>query len=138
LRQENIPTSAPERAVRPLRILVADDQRDIVLTLSMLLQADGYEVRGAYDGSEALSMARDFDPDVLILDIGMPGLTGYDVARALHAEHGANCPTLIAMTGYSSVPEQILAKVAGFHHHFGKPARPGAIAELLAEIPPRI
>jgi CheY-like chemotaxis protein len=126
-----------ERDVRALRILVADDEPDIVLTLSMLLRADGYEVRGACHGAEALETAREFDPDVWILDIGMPGLTGYDIARALRAQYGPKCPTLIAMTAYSSAQDQMLAKAAGFDHHFGKPARPRAIVAVLAGIPPR-
>jgi CheY-like chemotaxis protein len=124
--------------VRPLRILLADDERDTVLTLTVLLRHEGYEVRGVYDGSHVLEAVREFKPDVVVLDIGMPGINGYDLARLLRARYGDECPVLIAVTAYSKPSEKMLAQIAGFHHHFGKPVKPEVLSELLAKITPRV
>ena len=114
-----------------LRVLIADDERDQVATLALLLVDEGHEVREAYRGSEVLSMVRDFDPDVALIDIGMPGMTGYDVARELRQEFGKKRPLLIAVTGWKQSSDRILAKLAGFDHHLAKPYEPQALLELL-------
>jgi DNA-binding response OmpR family regulator len=119
-------------AARPLRVLVADDERDAANTLLKVLYHEGYDVRAAYDGAEVLQAAREFHPDVVILDIGMPQLSGYDVARALRARyHGV---VLVAVTGWKQSTDKILARMAGFDHHFGKPCDPRAILELLGTL----
>ena len=115
-----------------LRVLVADDERDAANTLARLLEHEGYEARAAYDGAEALRVAPDFTPDVVILDIRMPGLNGYDVARALRARNGEI--VLIAVTGWKQKTDRIFAEVAGFDHHFGKPCEPQAIIDLLGRL----
>lgn len=114
-----------------LRILIADDEPDTVVTLKVLLEEEGHDVIGVHDGGDVLREARKSPPDAVILDIGMPGLNGYDVARALRAMYGQACPTLIAVTAYASAPDKLVGKDAGFHHHFGKPV---ALDELLAAL----
>ncbi|MGH8222394.1 MAG: response regulator [Woeseiaceae bacterium] len=116
---------------RTLRILVADDEPDTVATLTVLLEEEGHEVIGVHDGGDVLREARKSPPDAVILDIGMPGLNGYDVARALRAMFGKACPTLIAVTAYATAPDKLVGKDAGFHHHFGKPV---VLHELLAAL----
>ena len=117
---------------RRLRILVADDERDQVATLAAILQDEGHEVREVYRGSEVLRIARDFDPDVALIDIGMPGMTGYDVARELRQEYGQQRPLLVAVTGWKQSSDRILAKLAGFDHHLAKPFESTALLDLLA------
>ena len=116
----------------PLRVLVADDERDTADSLFRILYHEGYEVRAAYDGAEALQVAREFHPDVVILDIGMPQVSGYDVARALRARYAG--VVLVAVTAYKQSTDKILAQIAGFDRHFGKPCDPNAIVNLLADI----
>lgn len=117
--------------VRRLRILVADDERDQAATLSMLLADEGHEVREVYRGSEVLRVVRDFDPDVALIDIGMPGMTGYDAARELRQVLGGTRPLLVAVTGWKQSSDRILAKLAGFDHHLAKPFDPKALIELI-------
>ena len=116
----------------PLRVLVADDERDTADSLLRILYHEGHEVRTAYDGAEALQVAREFHPDVVILDIGMPQVSGYDVARALRARFAG--VVLVAVTAYKQSTDKILAQMAGFDQHFGKPCDPNAIVKLLAGI----
>jgi DNA-binding response OmpR family regulator len=108
-------------ARRTLRVVIVDDDPDTVDTLSVVLQHEGHEVVGVYDSAQALAMTRKMKPDAVILDIGMPGLNGYDVARALKAEHGERCPTLIAVTAYSRESEKLIGRAVGFDYYFGKP-----------------
>ena len=122
-------------AAGPLRVLVADDERDTADTLARILHHQGYDVRTAYDGAQVLREAWKFFPDVVILDIGMPQLSGYDVARALRAR--ISRVVLIAVTAWKESTDKILAQMAGFDHHFGKPCDPRAIVELLGNLKPR-
>ena len=117
-----------------LRILVADDERDQVATLALLLIDEGHEVREVYRGSEVLRMVHDFDPDVALVDIGMPGMTGYDVAREIRQVFGNGRPLLIAVTGWKQSSDRILAQLAGFNHHLSKPFDPKALLELIAPL----
>lgn len=119
-------------AARSLRILVADDERNIADSLEKLLALEGHEVRVAYDGAGVLRAAERFDPQVAILDVEMPELGGYDVARALRARHRGI--VLVAVTGWKQGTDKIFARMAGFDHHFGKPCDPRAIVELLATL----
>jgi len=120
---------------RRLRIVVADDDRDAVLTLATVLEHEGHEVREVYRGSEVLRMVREFDPDVALIDISMPGMTGYDVAREIRQIFGKPRPTLIAVTGWKKTSDKILAQIAGFDHHLAKPFESDALLALLAEVP---
>ncbi|HET7672705.1 MAG TPA: response regulator [Burkholderiales bacterium] len=120
---------APSR--RRLRVLVADDERDQVATLALLLADEGHQVREVYRGSEVLRMVRDFDPDVALIDIGMPGMTGYDVAREIRQIYGKERPLLVAVTGWKKSADKILATLAGFDHHLAKPFAPAQLFELI-------
>jgi CheY-like chemotaxis protein len=118
----------------PRRVLIADDDRDGALTLSTLLQLEGYEVRAVHGGQEALDAAREFQPDACLLDIGMPKITGYEAARRLRQRYGDDCPVLIAVTGWKQASDKILASLAGFDHHVAKPYDPADIVNLLARL----
>ena len=116
---------------RMLRILLADDDRDSTLSLSTLLKLEGYEVRHVYDGDATLLAVREFEPDVVLVDIGMPKLNGYDVARAVRERYGKEGPVLVALTGWKQASDRILATLAGFNHHVAKPYDPGALLALI-------
>jgi CheY-like chemotaxis protein len=129
---ENRPAAQGAARARPrLRILVADDERDTVTTLAAILQDEGHEVREVYRGAEVLRLVQEFDPDVALIDIGMPGMTGYDVARELRQRYGKSRPMLIAVTGWKQSSDKILAKLAGFDHHLAKPFDPQALLRLI-------
>ncbi len=122
-----------------LRILVVDDNRDSATTLQMLLRLTGNDARTAYDGITAVAEAEEFRPDVMLLDIGLPGMTGHDVARQLRQQPwGANM-VLIAMTGWSMDEDRERSEQAGFDHHLVKPVEPDALMRLLVSLsnPPR-
>jgi CheY-like chemotaxis protein len=126
----------PKPNVQPLRVLIADDDRDGTATLLMLLELEGYVVRAVHGGQEALDQAREFKPDVVLLDIGMPKITGYEAARRLRQRYGDECPVLIAITGWKQASDKILASLAGFDHHVAKPYEPAALISLLAKVRP--
>lgn len=122
------------RTRRRLRILVADDERDQVTTLAAILEDEGHDVREVYLGAEVLRMVREFDPDVALIDIGMPGMSGYEVARELRQELGKLRPLLIAVTGWKQSSDRILAKLAGFDHHVAKPFESKTLLDLIAPL----
>lgn len=128
--------SAPNVGAGPRRVLIADDDRDGTLTLSTLLQLEGYEVRAVHGGQEALDATREFRPHVCLIDIGMPKITGYEAARRLRQRYGDDCPVLVAVTGWKQASDKILASLAGFDHHVAKPYQPGDILSLLARLAP--
>jgi CheY-like chemotaxis protein len=113
---------------------VADDDRDAVLTLMMLLRHEGHDVRGVYSGDDVAKVSRELRPDVIILDITMPGMSGYELARTLRARYGDACPVLIAVTAWDKSADRVLSEVADFNHHFGKPVDPQALMQLLATL----
>jgi DNA-binding response OmpR family regulator len=115
-----------------LRILVVDDEPDAVTTLIMLLEDEGYEVRGLQRGREVLRALEDFDPDVVLLDIAMPDMSGYEVAQEIRRKYGLVRPRLIAISGrYKQGSDKVLAEIVGFNHHVAKPYEPGALLALL-------
>ena len=119
------------------RILVADDDKDTVLSLTTLLREEGYNVRGVYRGSEVLQAVFHFAPDIVLLDIGMPHMSGYDVARTLRERYGSARPVLIAVTGRAGALDRAQSHAAGFEHHVAKPYDPRALLALLASVAPR-
>lgn len=125
-------TTAPGKS---RRILVVDDLVDTADTMAELLELFGHEVRTAYGGMEALAVARDFRPELVLLDIGMPGMDGYETARRLRAEHGENM-LLVALTGYARETDRQMTREAGFNHHLAKPVAPEALRELLTRKEP--
>ncbi|HZE59343.1 MAG TPA: response regulator [Burkholderiales bacterium] len=123
---------------RRLRVLIAEDDRDAAATLEALLRDEGYETRCVFRGREVVGTARDFAADVVLLDIGMPGMDGYDIARVFRKLYASAAPTLIAVTAWQKSADKLMAKHAGFDHHVGKPYDPKALLDLLAETaPPR-
>ena len=116
---------------RPLRILVADDDQDTVLSLTMLLEEAGHEVKGTQKGEEVVSHMRHFDPDAVLLDIGMPDRNGYDVARLIRKRSSGRRPLLIAVTAWNKASDRMLAELAGFDHHLAKPYDPKTLLSLL-------
>lgn len=118
---------------RALRVLVADDNRDTVLTLATLLREEGHDVRAAHTGTDVIRIARLHRFDVVILDIEMPEMSGYAIAQELRTHYyGTNPPLLIAISGKWNRPsEKLLARAVGFDHHFEKPCDPNTLLELL-------
>jgi CheY-like chemotaxis protein len=112
--------------------LIADDNRDAADSLSLLLELSGHEVRVAHLGQTALSLAQTFRPDVAFLDIGMPDMSGYEVARALRQEPWATSLQLIALTGWGQEDDRRRALEAGFDLHLTKPVDPDLLQRLIA------
>jgi CheY-like chemotaxis protein len=117
---------------RGCKVLVADDNRDAAETLARFLEACGHEVRIAHDGLAAIAECERFEPQVAVLDIGMPGADGYAVARRLRARDTAR-PRLIALTGWGQEHDRTRALAAGFDYHLTKPADPLAVNELIVK-----
>jgi PAS domain S-box-containing protein len=120
----------------PRRVLVVDDNQDAAESVALLLELWGHHVRIAYDGRSALKEAPDFLPEVILLDIGLPGLDGYEVARQLRRDSRLDRALLIAMTGYGQDRDRLRSLDAGFSHHLVKPVDPAILRELLAQIDP--
>ena len=118
------------------RILVADDEQDTVLTLNALLRAEGYETQGVYRGAEVAAVVGAFDPDVVLLDLGMPDRSGWDVARDIRALRGHQRPVLIAISGLynQQAVDRFLGTVAEFNHYIAKPYDPLALLRLLRRV----
>jgi PAS domain S-box-containing protein len=132
-------SSEPEDAgeLSRRRVLVVDDNVDAADSLAMLLRQAGQDVQTTYDGPSALTRAREYRPDLVILDIGMPGMDGYEVARRMREEPQFDRLVLVALTGWGQDEDRLLSGEAGFDHHMVKPVEPKALRELLAALPPR-
>ena len=117
-----------------LKVLVVDDNVDAALTLSMILEALGHVTRVAHDGYGALEAARAFRPCVAFLDIGMPGMSGYDTARAIRAMEELDGIVLVALTGWGAESDRQRSSEAGFDHHLTKPVQLAVVEELLARL----
>lgn len=115
-----------------LRVLVVDDCPDTVLSLQFLLGLWGHETRAAADGPAALQAAASYRPDVVLLDIRLPGLDGYEVACRLRAHPATTRTTLVAATRYGTAADRAAARRAGFDHHLLKPFDLGDLERLLA------
>ncbi|WOD13949.1 ATP-binding response regulator [Paraburkholderia kirstenboschensis] len=127
------PGLVPLRAVRALRVLVVDDSMASAESVALFLEMQGYEVSCAYDGPSALVLARSFRPQVTILDIGLPGMTGYEVARRMREDTDMQGCLLIALSGYGQEGDRQNSKAAGMDHHLIKPADLDALTELIAK-----
>jgi PAS domain S-box-containing protein len=128
-----LPAPAPVRR----RVLVADDNQDAADSLGMILEMSGHDVRVVHDGLAALAVAQSFRPDTVLLDIGMPQLNGYEVARALRQEPWGGGITLIALTGWGQERDRQKAMDAGFDRHLTKPVDPDALESLMRSHPHR-
>jgi CheY-like chemotaxis protein/two-component sensor histidine kinase len=114
------------------RVLVVDDNRDAAESLAMMLRLDGHEVQVAHDGPAALEAARAFGPEVVLMDIGLPRMSGHEVAARLSQQPHDGERLLVAMTGYGQDEDRRRSREAGFHHHLVKPVDPQALRDLLA------
>lgn len=133
----SVPAPAPKPAApkdgRRRRVLVVDDNRDSVETLGTLLRILGHDVRTARDGAEGLAAAEEFQPEVVLLDIGMPGMSGYEVAAQLRRKPGGKEMMILALTGWGQDEDRRRSREAGFDHHFVKPVNPDDLHSLLVQ-----
>jgi CheY-like chemotaxis protein len=113
------------------RVLVAEDIPDAAEMMRLMLEGMGHDVRVAADGVQAVAMAREFDPQVVLLDIGMPRMDGYEAARQIRATLGRRV-VLVALTGWGQEEDQRRAHDAGFDRHVTKPAEPDVLKSLIA------
>jgi CheY-like chemotaxis protein len=125
---------AVNQASRPLKVVIADDNIDAAESLATVLQLGGHKTVIAYDGYDALKQILESRPEVAFLDIGMPGLTGYEVAKMIRNTPGLESAVLVALTGWGAGHDQAKAKEAGFDHHLTKPADIAAINTLLTAL----
>jgi CheY-like chemotaxis protein len=123
----------PQGPVRPLRILVADDNRDVVESLALLLELTGYRVEKAYDGLQAVEMAERCRPDLALLDIGMPNLHGYEACRRIREHPWGRDMLLVALTGWGQEEDRRRSERAGFNSHLVKPVDRSDLLRLMAE-----
>ncbi len=126
--------SAPASVARPLRVLVVDDNRDAADSLKVLLESANQDVRVAYDGSSAVDLMQDFQPELVLLDIGMPHMDGYEAARLMRAMELETRPTLVALTGWGQASDKQSATAAGFDQHFTKPVNPDDLFGFIASL----
>ena len=113
------------------RLLVVDDNKDAAESMSMLLEMWGHEVAFAYDGPSALRTAEKWQPEAVFLDIGLPGMDGYEVAERLRELPQAKDAVLIAITGYGQEDDRLRSRRAGIAHHLVKPVAPDAMRNLI-------
>jgi CheY-like chemotaxis protein len=121
----------PRKTDKPLRILVVEDNRDSADCLRLLLELSGYEVAVAYSGHDGVQAAEQYQPDVVLCDIGLPGLDGYGVARTLRDNPTTAKARLIAVTAYGQDDDRRRSHEAGFEQHLVKPVDPDALQSLL-------
>src|ERR687888_1648827 len=124
-------TEIRNEAAQPCRVLVVDDNEDSVESLAMLLRMLGHEVATANDGEQALTVAEGFRPDVAILDIGLPKLNGYDLAKQMRARPWARDVVLVALTGWGQDQHRRRSAESGFNHHLTKPVELEVLQQIL-------
>jgi len=128
-------SSDPSASPRRVRVLVVDDERDIVMTLSALLADEGYQVCGVYKGRDALDAMQDFDPAVVLIDLALPDMSGWEVARQIRIRYGDERHKLVSITGrYKQGSDKVLGQMAGFDYAMDKPCDPKALIRLLEKI----
>lgn len=126
-RQSHSGTAAPSR------VLIVDDHKDLADSLAAVLRLQGDETRPAYDGQQALDVARHFEPDMIVLDLNMPVMDGYCAAESLRSERGWSV-ILVAMTGAPEWETMELASISGFDAHLGKPVDPQDLERVFKRI----
>jgi CheY-like chemotaxis protein len=120
-------SKAPSR-----RVLIVDDNEDAANSLAMILQLSGHETASVYTAADALQRAADFKPDVVLLDIGLPGMDGYEVAQKMRELPGLRDIRLVAVTGYGRSDDRLRARDAGFDDHLTKPVEYAVLERTLA------
>jgi CheY-like chemotaxis protein len=118
-----------------VRIMIVDDNRDAADSLASLLQLDGHETRVVYSAQSALECAPEFRPKLVLLDIGLPGMDGYELARQLRATPGADAAELVAVTGYARSEDERRTRAAGFNAHLVKPIDFGCLERIISKLP---
>jgi CheY-like chemotaxis protein len=116
------------------RVLIVDDNRDAAELLALMLMNLGFACRSAFDGPAALTMAEEFQPNAILLDLGMPGMNGLEVARRLRADKRFQNLLLIALTGWDKEEDRRETRDAGFDHHLAKPVAVDTLLEMLGSI----
>lgn len=134
VREEAIPNDESIIQQKSRRVLIADDNQDAANMLKLVVKMLGNEVRTAHDGQEAIEVAAEFLPDMILLDIGMPKMDGCEAARHIREQDWGKNMVLVALTGWGQDQDRQRTKDAGFNHHLVKPAEPIAIQQLLANI----
>jgi signal transduction histidine kinase/ActR/RegA family two-component response regulator len=136
VREAADPAPAPARAQHSgrQRVLLIEDNTDACTTLKSFLASEGHEVAAAFDGKSGLAAALDRPYDVVVCDIGLPGLDGFDLIRALRAAPGAHQPIAVALSGYGQAEDRVRGIEAGFDHYFVKPIDPHALLSLIASV----
>ena len=119
-----------------LRILAVDDNKDAANVLALTLRVLGNDVKTAYDGLSAIEVASEFRPHLMLLDIGMPKLNGYETARRIREQPWGNELVLVALTGWGQEEDRRKAEEAGFDHHLIKPVEPATLQKLIADCTP--
>jgi len=117
------------------RILVVDDNRDAAESLAALLQIDGHDTRLAYDGLDAVAAAEQFKPDLVLLDIGLPKLNGYEAARRMRQTAWGKAMVVVALTGWGQQEDRNKSSQAGFDEHLVKPVDHDKLRALLTDLP---
>ena len=130
--EQRLPEPVPGEPAQRRRILVVDDNRDAATSLAELLEFTGHETRVAHDGLEAVQAAENFRPEVVLLDIGLPKLNGFEAARMIRQQPWAKDMMLVALTGWGQEEDRRMSSAAGFDAHLVKPADPVTLTELLA------
>jgi CheY-like chemotaxis protein len=128
-----VPIAAPapaEIGSTPRRVLVIDDNGDAAHALRMLLENDGHDVKVAHDGAEGLALAREYRPEYLLLDIGLPRISGYEIAASVREDPLLKNTTIVAITGYGQVHDRARTAAVGFDHHLTKPVEFSALQAL--------
>lgn len=117
-----------------MKVLVVDDQRDVADSIAMVLRLHSHEVETASTGRDALAVADRWKPDVVLLDISMPEMSGYDLARKLRDYRRAPRPVLVAVTGFGASSDKLASRQAGIDHHLVKPVDPERLLSLLQSL----
>lgn len=128
----DLPALTAESPVQSFKILVVDDNHDSALSMAMMLSIMGHDTRTAHDGETAVSTAETFLPDVVLLDIGLPKLNGYEVAQRIRETPWGASMYLIAVTGWGQDEDRQRSTEVGLNHHMVKPVEPAALEKLLA------
>jgi CheY-like chemotaxis protein len=134
-RQTHLPEATRQTVTHHprLKVLIVDDNVDLVETLALVVERLGHEVRKAYDGPGAIAAALSYRPQVVLLDLGLPGIGGIEVARELRQHPGMATVRLVALTGWGQADDRRRTSEAGFDHHLTKPSDPRQLERLLAE-----
>jgi CheY-like chemotaxis protein len=129
------PSASPEAGAILRKILVVDDNRDSVESLAMLLKMLGHETYLAYDGLEAVQTAERIRPELILLDIGLPKLNGYEVCRKIREQEWSQATVIVALSGWGQEADRRKSEEAGFNHHMVKPLDYNLLMDVLAELP---